>query len=253
MRLFERNGRRYARFEHLDAQPGLVHAYSTKPQDFRLRDSEHGSAAASARATMACDLGLDAEQLRYSCQVHDTEIAVVDATRPAGPVQRVDGLITAARGVALMSFSADCPLVLAYDPVRRVVGMLHASWRCTVAGIGAKVVGLMAARFDCRPGNLLVGIGPSAGPRSYEVKEDVRAAAANALPDHDDLFATRAGRIYFDLWQANQRQFERAGVRSENIEVSGLCTMERTDLFYSHRVEGADTGRFVLLAGMPDG
>ena len=35
---------------------------------------------------------------------------------------------------------------------------------------------------------------------------------------------------------------ERAGVKAENIEVGGICTMCRPDVFYSHRVMGEARG-----------
>ena len=49
---------------------------------------------------------------------------------------------------------------------------------------------------------------------------------------------------HFDLWRANELVLRDAGVREERIEVSRLCTSCRTDLFYSHRAEKGNTGRF---------
>nr|MBP6469913.1 laccase domain-containing protein [Chloroflexota bacterium] len=47
---------------------------------------------------------------------------------------------------------------------------------------------------------------------------------------------------HFDLPEANRRNLQRAGV--QQIELSGLCTACRTDLFFSHRAENGRTGRF---------
>ena len=47
---------------------------------------------------------------------------MVDESCPAGPLAQCDGGLTALPGVPLMTFSADCPLVLAFDPVQRVLG-----------------------------------------------------------------------------------------------------------------------------------
>jgi copper oxidase (laccase) domain-containing protein len=56
-------------------------------------------------------------------------------------------------------------------------------------------------------------------------------------------------RPHFDLPAANRTNLESAGVR--HIEMSGLCTACRTDLFFSHRSEKGKTGRFgtVLILG----
>ena len=52
---------------------------------------------------------------------------------------------------------------------------------------------------------------------------------------------------YFDLWGISRQQLMDAGLQKENIEVAGLCTRCRTDLFYSYRAEGV-TGRFGTVA-----
>ena len=51
---------------------------------------------------------------------------------------------------------------------------------------------------------------------------------------------------YFDMWQISRRQLIEAGLNKENIEVAGICTRCRTDLFYSYRAEGT-TGRFATV------
>ena len=68
-----------------------------------------------------------------------------------------------------------------------------------------------------------------------------RAPAENAI--HPD-------RWYFDLIEANRRELLESGIPAENIEISGYCTYERTDLFPSYRREGAEAGRWALLAGL---
>ncbi|MDD5207719.1 MAG: laccase domain-containing protein, partial [Desulfobacterales bacterium] len=48
---------------------------------------------------------------------------------------------------------------------------------------------------------------------------------------------------YFDLWRISRLQLLEAGLVAENIEVAGVCTVCRTDLFFSYRAEKT-TGRF---------
>ena len=40
------------------------------------------------------------------------------------------------------------------------------------------------------------------------------------------------------------------GVPEARIDVSGYCPGTRTDLFYSHRMEGGATGRFAVVLGL---
>jgi len=60
----------------------------------------------------------------------------------------------------------------------------------------------------------------------------------------------RKGRWMFDLPLANRLQLEEEGVDPKRIATSGYCTCCRPDLFFSHRRDGAETGRhlnFILL------
>ena len=82
-----------------------------------------------------------------------------------------DGLICDLPGVTIIQFSADCPLILAIDPTKRVCGTAHASWRGTVTQITVELIWQMRAQFNIDPSKLLVGICPCAGADEYEVGE----------------------------------------------------------------------------------
>ncbi len=252
MELVELGGRRYLQFASLRDEAHLRHAFATRPADVSIRGDGQAPVRAARRAAMAGDLGLEADRLHHCVQVHRAQIAVVDENGPARALDDTDGVVTMIPGLPVMTFSADCPLVLAYDPVLRVVGLAHASWRCTVARITAMLVETMRREYGCRPDVLRAGIGPGAGPCCYEVREDVYAAAA-VLDEFERLFDRRDGRMYFDLWEANRRQLVAAGVRAERVEVAGLCTMCRGELLYSFRREGAGCGHFGLMAGIAAG
>lgn len=270
MHYFDVYSRRYARFESLRHAAGLVHAFSTRPDDVSARRDERQAERAARRRQMAADLGFDAERLCYCVQVHETRLAVIDRVAAGGPLEGVDAVVTALPGVPLMTFSADCPLILAYDPRRRVVGVAHASWRCTVALTTQRLIQIMQQKWECEPGDIMAGIGPSAGPCCYEVQQDVFDAAAD-LPDRAAAFQFRevavqsdvTRRMFFDLWTANEQLLVSAGLRRENIEQSGICTMCGIDAhtgkriggggpppFYSFRREKAGCGHFGLMAGL---
>jgi len=240
------NGRRYAQFENMCRTPGLVHAFSTRPLDTAIHGDEQ---CAANRQLMMRDFERDPEQLCSCRQVHQPHVAIV--TEASGPrlLRGFDAVTTNVTGVTLMLFSADCPLVLIYDPERGVVGAAHASWRCTTARILRRLIDVMVQQYDSRPESLLAGIGPSAGPLRYEVKEDVFQAAAG-LPDVESCFPRRDGRMYFDMWRANRLQLEAAGVPSERIEIAGICTLTSTEVFYSYRLEGPGCGHICLMAGL---
>jgi hypothetical protein len=109
----------------------------------------------------------------------------------------------------------------------------------------------MGERFSTRPEDLLAVIGPSIGPCCYEVDEPVfEAMARHGSEDRVLKPGLRKGRWMFDLALANRIQLEREGVPPGQISAAGLCTCCRRDLFFSHRRDGAKTGRhlnFILL------
>jgi polyphenol oxidase len=246
MHFFEIEGRRYAQFENLRRIAGVVHAFSTRPGDVSIRGDE---TCAARRQQMALDFRRDPSRLACCGQVHTPRIMVIDECDGTRILQGYDAVCTHNPATTLMTFSADCPLVVLFDPRRAAVGLAHASWRCTVAAIVPGLIETMRKEFGSRPADLSAGIGPSAGPEAYEVGEDVYAAA-EGLPERDSCFPKRDGRMYFDLWRANRLQLEAAGVSPANIEIAEVCTMTRTDLFYSYRREGRGCGHFGLMAGV---
>lgn len=182
-------------------------------------------------------------------QVHGDRIQRIEKDSPLseGPPE-CDGLITDRKGVALGVRTADCVPILFVDRARRVIGAAHAGWRGTALGIAARMVATFTARFSSRPEDILAAIGPAIGPCCYEVDAPVRDAFP-AVPDAD-LFSRpgrHKGRWMVDLALANRLQILAAGVPSENIFVSGICTGCREDRFFSHRAARGLTGRQLSL------
>lgn len=188
-------------------------------------------------------------------QVHGDRIHVIDedGSLPEGPPE-CDGLITDRPGVALGIRTADCVPLLFVDRTRRVIGAAHAGWRGAALGIAARMVATLAERFSSRPEDIWAVIGPAIGPCCYEVDAPV-LAAFSAMPDAGLVSrpCRRKERWMVDLTLASRLQIRAAGVPSENIYASGLCTACRPNLFFSHRAAGGRTGRQISLIMLSDG
>ncbi|GAB4269418.1 MAG: peptidoglycan editing factor PgeF [Candidatus Promineifilaceae bacterium] len=184
--------------------------------------------------------------------VHGNVVARVTAVHQGALVPRVDGLVTDEPGTALTMNFADCAPIFLYDPVHHAIGLGHAGWKGAVADLPGAMVRAMVCHFGSRPYELLAGIGPAISVRHYEVDEPVISAVRAAFAESERLLVYGAGqkRPYFDLVAANVQNLRRAGV--EAIETSGLCTHERTDLFFSHRAENGRTGRFGTIFVLDD-
>jgi hypothetical protein len=178
-------------------------------------------------------------------QVHSADVIVVNRrSRNLRWVGAADGLVSDQPDAPLTMRFADCVPILLFDPVRGVVGIAHAGWRGTVSGICAATVRAMSHCFGCHPHDIQAGIGPSIGPRQYQVGEEVVKAVTDYFGTIKTLIqrSTNDNSAYLNLWAANALDLERSGV--EQIEIAGICTAENTQDFFSHRREKGRTGRF---------
>jgi YfiH family protein len=189
-------------------------------------------------------LGIPPGDLVSARQVHGTAIAVVsDEERGRGArtwdsaIPATDGLVTAAPGLPLAVFVADCVPVFLYAPNARVGGLVHAGREGTLRNIAAVALNVMREAFDVPAQVLHAVIGPSAGPAQYEVSESLANEWERAgLP--------RRGR-HLNLWEANRTQLEGCGVPEANITVAGMCTMS-SGRFFSYR-RGAASARNIAV------
>ncbi len=211
---------------------------------------------------LLCDtLGLDVNRLSIVKQVHSDRVVVVDEIRDKdSPVIEADAQVTATPGIPLFGLFADCLAVCLYDPVHGVIGLAHAGWRGTVAGIAGKTVAVMIEKFGSRPGDCHAALAPAAGPCCYEVGDEVAEAARAVFPAEWKVLRSRSQDVginrrtpenqekwTFDLWEGNARWLQEAGLKRENILSSRFCTICRQDLFFSYRGSGGRTGRMAAL------
>lgn len=271
------------RFESLAAFDGLVHAVSTRHGGVsrghcaslnlgRTVGDDVANVEANHRL-LAEALGVRREHFTTTWQVHGRHVLHATTHERGTMIGQADGIITDQPGVPLTQRYADCTPILVYDPVRHAIGLAHAGWRGTVAGMASALVEAMAGRYGSDPANLTAVVGPAIGPCCYEVGDEVVDAVRLAFPDSAPVLRLPAGplagaepeygagaadqhrnehqaRLHFDLWEANRLQLAEAGVRK--IEMAGLCTSCRRDLFFSHRGDRGRTGRFgavMMLAG----
>ena len=154
----------------------------------------------------------------------------------------VDALITNEEGVILTAFSADCVPILFYDKGHRAIASCHSGWRGTHGRILARGIEAMQREFSSKPEEIYIAIGPSICKNCYEVSEDVGEAFLEAFPalreetkNASPIERVSEEKFHIDLWELNRIIALEAFIPPENISISGYCTMERPDLFFSHR------------------
>ncbi len=171
--------------------------------------------------------------------------------------EKFDALISDLPDVLIGVKTADCVPVLIGDRKTGAFAAVHAGWRGAVQSIVAKTVEQMREIFGTDPADIVCAIGPAASGRCYEIGNDVVEAFSKNLPAPEKYFTTTSnGHALVDLHEANKDQLIQAGVPAIAISTSPLCTIERTDLFFSYRIEKklhGKTGRLLSVIGKTSG
>jgi len=194
--------------------------------------------------------GLNPNKCVFSHQTHTKNVKVVTSEDIGEPywnrkLREVDGLITNERGLFLVTTYADCMPIIAYDPLKKVVGAAHSGWRGTLLEIGKELILKMNEEFGCNPEELFVTVGPSIGPDSFEVGNDV--ATEFFIKFGKDVIREKGEKVYVDLWKALEITLKSVGII--HLEFSNIDTYKHTEYFYSYRKEKTKK-RFAAVVGI---
>jgi len=196
---------------------------------------------------------LDNGALVFAHQVHGTHVLIAGAdtgvhgqkitpAREERQAQTGDALVTDVGAQMLTIQVADCQAVLLYDPVQRVVANVHAGWRSSIGNSSGKTIARMQKTYGCKPGHIVAGIGPSLGPCCAEfVNYELEIPRA--------FWHHKVGSHHFNFWTITREQLGNAGVASNQVHTSEICTRCNPEIFFSYRREKM-TGRFAAVIGL---
>ena len=176
----------------------------------------------------------------HSAQV--TSVRPSDHYQPQGPDQirqDRDALIAPEPRVSLLVRLADCQGVILYDPVSKILGLVHSGWRGSVRNILGVTVDKMVA-LGAEAADMKAAISPSLGPCCAEFVN-----YGSELPEEFQDFMVAEN--HFDFWAISRKQLVDKGLKTDNIESPGICTKCSPE-FYSYR--RGEWGRHGLIAGV---
>ena len=243
---------------------GILKPYSNI---FAFSTTRHGGCGEGAYATFNCthycgdrseNVKANLENLSASLpkrphvfviprQTHTTNVRVITDVPTEEELQEVDAVVTHLKDFCLCVSTADCVPILLYDKAKQVIAAVHAGWRGTVGRIAEKTLEVMNLHYGTEGKDVVASIGPSISLESFEVGDEVHAAFEEAGFDMSRI-ARRYEKWHIDLWEANRMQLLAYGVLPENIEVSGICTYQNHEDFFSARRLGINSGR--ILSGI---
>jgi hypothetical protein len=203
-----------------------------------------------------------------SNQIHGDNVLVIDESYKSNnflfnrTVKNADALITNKKNIVLITLYADCTPIYFFDPNKKVIGLAHSGWKGTIKKIAEKTVKKMMNIYNSNPEDILVALGPSIGPNSFEVREDVEKIFEDTFPNNLDIIKTKNDekildekqldkKYLIDIWKAIEYTLINSGIKKENIINSNIDTYTNTDLFFSYRKEG-NTGRMAAIMALID-
>jgi YfiH family protein len=165
-------------------------------------------------------LGIKESEIVSAEQVHGDGIAIASKRDRGRKISKVDALITGERDVPLSVRTADCAPILIFDPIKNILALVHSGRKGTEKELAYQTVQKMGEEFGSTPKDLTAKIGPCIGKCCYPV----------------------------DLKEEILKQFDKAGVPEERVEIDPECTCCNKDKYFSYRGEGPKTGRMFLVA-----
>ncbi|PLR97363.1 peptidoglycan editing factor PgeF [Bacillus sp. T33-2] len=253
--------------EWMENNPGLVAGFSTKNGGvsgeefstlnlgFHVGDSRE--AVCQNRMILSEKIAFPLKSWVGAEQTHEVNIKkATKSDRGKGAADygtsytATDGFFADEKGILLTLCFADCVPLFFLSPETGHVGLAHAGWKGTVHGIGKR----MAAKFAANgvsPGRILAVIGPSICEKCYIVDNKVISLVQNILEgvEKKPYNQIKENQYHLDLRELNKQLLLNAGVREENIKVTGLCTSCHNEHFYSHRRDRGAAGRMIAFIG----
>ncbi len=169
------------------------------------------------------------ENLVLAEQIHGKKIHHTSQKTSGYIKLGVDGLISKKRGEVIAVKTADCLPVLMFNPVKKIVGAIHAGRR----GVKKKIIQNTVDKMKNKK-SLIVGIGPHIKKCCYGFEnKDFSKKLENS--QWKKYACRKNDKVYLDLTQAALDQLTDSGVSRKNIEVSKYCTFCQYKRFFSAR------------------
>jgi polyphenol oxidase len=186
-------------------------------------------------------------------QIHSATAVHADSAWPHDERPHADALVTDRPGLLLGVLTADCTPVLLADAEAGIIGAAHAGWRGAVAGVTDATIAAMEQLGATRE-HIHAAVGPSLGPSSFEVGEDLRDQFIAEDEANARFFTAEPGRkAHFDLPSYVRHRLLAAGVAE--VETLQVDTYADPDHFYSYRrsthLGEPSYGRQISLIGLP--
>ena len=164
-------------------------------------------------------------------------------------LKKVDGIVTAEKGIVLSVLAADCVPIYLIDKKAAVIGLLHCGWRSAAGSLLHNAVQRMK-ELGAAPAEIQVITGPHICAECYEVGEEVRKVYAEAFTKKqlEKIFVLRNDKLYLHLSEAVRSKAAAEGIPDENISDINCCTFHDKSLYsYRRGDRGRQNSAFIMM------
>ncbi len=157
----------------------------------------------------------------------------------------VDGYIVSQKGIATLITTADCNPIIIYDKKNNVIANVHAGWKGVINKIYINAINKMVEKYNSAPSDLIVCIGPSIRKCCFTSQEESFKEKFTSTFNYEDKYLQYDSdntTFHIDLICILKNEFEKVGIKIENIHVADICTRCNTEDFYSYR-KAVQTGK----------
>ena len=258
----KKQGIEYLKFRRLlDYSDIIEHAYvigldknfRTARANGKITDEEYKLAENSYK-TICNELNLNYKDIVKTNQMHTNNVEIISEKvlkdEPDFSIyQNTDGLITNKNNLILSTTNADCILLLLFDPVKKVISNIHSGWKGTLQRISVNAVKKMKEEYECNPEDIICCMCPSIRKCHFEVDEDVYKMFKKEFIDLDQskFIEKNNNKWNIDTIMINKLILEKAGLKSENIIDSKICSVCNKNIIHSFRAEGENYGLATAL------
>jgi hypothetical protein len=148
---------------------------------------------------------------------------------------RADGLVTDDERICLFHYAADCAIAFLVDPVKRVCGCCHASWKGSLMGIFQNEINTFVNKYYSDKTNIICVVCPSIGVENFEVGVDVAAQFVDAGFGEFVDYNTYE-KPHINLPAVNRQILLNSGLLSDNVYViDEMDTFRDIEYWHSFR------------------
>ena len=152
-------------------------------------------------------------------------------------IVEADASFTINPGVVCAVLTADCLPVFVCKKDGSMVGIAHAGWKGLISG----VIESLIESFQCNGADLVVHLGPAISKNYFEVGIEIKDLYLSKNTNFARSFSLYRDKHYLDLYDAAKVILESFNITL--ISGGDRCTFKESDVFFSYRRDGINSGR----------